>query len=62
MNGTQNIIDWIKQIMENGKIPMKCNHCGYKWPYSGEMNRATCPSCSGKVKVAENRLDNGNEN
>jgi hypothetical protein len=43
--------------MENNNIPLKCDSCNYKWEYSGKMKRATCPSCSGKVKVEEQRLD-----
>lgn len=57
MNGTQNIVTWIKNMAKSNKIPISCNHCGYKWGYSGDKERATCPSCSLKVKVEENRLD-----
>lgn len=33
---------------------VSCPHCGYYWGYGGSMYRATCPSCSRKVIVAEN--------
>lgn len=30
---------------------LRCGNCGYKWRYTGEMWRATCPRCGGKVKT-----------
>jgi len=31
-------------------MKIKCK-CGYEWDYTGELKKATCPSCSNKVKV-----------
>jgi len=28
---------------------VECHHCGYEWDYQGDMQRATCPSCSRKT-------------
>lgn len=36
---------------DDGK-EVKCAHCGYKWPYSGALKMATCPSCQKKTKTA----------
>lgn len=29
----------------------ECHDCEYEWEYTGELNRATCPSCGAKVEV-----------
>jgi len=31
----------------------KCQRCGYEWDYTGDLVKATCPSCGAKVKVKE---------
>jgi len=31
----------------------KCENCGYKWEYKGELEHATCPNCNRKTRVAE---------
>lgn len=54
---SRNLISFINSVMENNNIPIKCVHCGYKWEYTGSMERATCPSCSRKNNVSEQRLD-----
>jgi rubrerythrin len=28
-----------------------CHGCGYEWTYSGDMAKATCPSCNVKTRV-----------
>lgn len=28
-----------------------CDNCDYAWEYGGDLLKATCPSCSGKVSV-----------
>jgi len=43
-------------------IPIKCKYCGYTWNYSGDMKMATCPSCSNKNDITENRTDMSNQN
>lgn len=35
---------------ENG-VDTRCGKCGYQWEYTGQMWRATCPRCGGKVKT-----------
>lgn len=30
---------------------LDCHSCDYEWDYGGDLGRATCPSCGGKVKV-----------
>lgn len=54
------LVTWVRKMKEESKIPLKCDTCGYKWGYGGEKRnneRATCPSCSGKVKIQKNRID-----
>lgn len=30
-------------------IPLReCDNCGTVWPYTGDADRPTCPSCKGK--------------
>jgi rubrerythrin len=41
----------------NNGIPITCEYCGYFWTYNGNMQMATCPSCSNKNDVTENRTD-----
>ena len=31
----------------------ECDNCGYEWEYTGELERATCPSCQLKTLVEE---------
>jgi hypothetical protein len=28
-----------------------CHNCKYEWDYSGDMVKATCPSCNAKTPV-----------
>lgn len=28
-----------------------CDSCGYAWRYTGDLDQATCPSCSKKVQI-----------
>lgn len=32
-------------------LPMKCDKCGYKWIYKGQLIITTCPSCKRNVKT-----------
>lgn len=32
---------------------LTCPKCDYSWGYTGDLMRATCPSCGSKVKVNE---------
>ncbi len=32
-------------------LELTCEKCDYTWSYGGEMPRATCPSCGGKVET-----------
>ena len=36
-------------------VTIKCKSCGYVWDYTGNKEKATCPSCSIKNKVGENK-------
>lgn len=49
-----------KENTENG-VPIECEYCHYVWIYTGNMQMATCPSCSNKNDVSENRTDKSNE-
>lgn len=33
---------------------VNCHACGYEWDYSGDMAKATCPSCNVKTPVGDN--------
>lgn len=35
-------------MAQNG-TEVTCQHCGYGWEYSGELQSATCPSCQRKT-------------
>lgn len=35
-----------------------CTKCGNVWNYGGSCERATCPTCRGKVRVADNEVEN----
>lgn len=37
----------------DGATGVECDKCGYVWDYSGQLARATCPSCGHKVPVRE---------
>ena len=30
---------------------VECHNCDYEWDYSGDMEKATCPSCNVKTEV-----------
>ena len=32
-------------------IEVTCHACDYEWDYSGDMTKATCPSCNVKTAV-----------
>lgn len=46
-----------KMKEEKDGIPIKCEYCGYFWVYGGNMKMATCPSCSNKNDVKENKTE-----
>lgn len=33
----------------------KCDNCGYEWEYSGDLPWATCPACTRKTEVENNK-------
>jgi len=42
------------EIVERGPPdyePTECEHCGYQWDYTGELEKTTCPSCQQKTPV-----------
>ena len=41
-----------KENTDNG-IVIECEYCGYTWVYKGDMQMATCPSCSNKNGIEE---------
>lgn len=43
---------------ENGTV-VECsfNDCGYMWTYTGNMKKATCPSCSRKIDVSDCKVN-----
>jgi len=41
-------------VVEINMGDLTCGHCGYRWAYTGDLIRATCPSCGGKVEVEKN--------
>ncbi|WP_135852642.1 hypothetical protein [Halorussus salinus] len=45
----------IPEYSKPGDTVVKCPRGGYMWPYSGNSQRATCPSCGYKCKVPENQ-------
>lgn len=47
----------LTDMSENNDIPIKCRNCNYTWAYSGNMIKATCPSCSIKNDVENQRTD-----
>jgi len=40
--------DWEKHHDEH---LTECHSCGYKWEYSGDKSKATCPDCGNKTQV-----------
>jgi len=40
-------------------MKLKCPKCEHEWNYRGEMLMATCPSCYAKVKIVENKIEDG---
>ena len=36
---------------------IRCHRCDHIWTYGGSLQKATCPSCSSKVPVEENRIE-----
>lgn len=40
----------MEHIKNIGK-KLTCHLCKYKWNFTGQLMRATCPSCNAKVKV-----------
>lgn len=34
---------------KDGGVQTECNHCGYKWTYTGRLQRPGCPSCQRRV-------------
>ena len=30
-------------------MTLECDHCGYEWDYTGDLEMATCPSCNRKT-------------
>lgn len=46
-----------KMNEEKDGIPIKCEYCGYFWVYGGKMKMATCPSCSNKNDINENKRE-----
>ena len=42
-------------------VCIKCKYCQYRWIYGGNMQMATCPSCSNKNDITENRIDETTE-
>lgn len=38
-------------------MKLVCPSCGYDWNYTGELVRATCPSCGGKVPTREGAVE-----
>jgi len=45
----------LPEYSKPGDTIVKCPRGGYMWPYSGNNQRATCPSCGYKCKVTENQ-------
>lgn len=49
----QMVDEWLerhKEHLENEADYLnECHHCGYRWEYQGEAQRATCPSCGNKT-------------
>lgn len=41
--------DEIEPVSKDDSIETKCEKCGYEWEYTGNLARATCPSCGQKV-------------
>lgn len=38
----------------------KCEHCGYEWPYSGNMpegSYVTCPACQHKTELVVSEVE-----
>jgi len=64
MSQTTDLITFIQMAKQNGKVPVRCKHCNYKWEYTlrdnsnpgDKHNRITCPSCGGKTKYENAKL------
>lgn len=37
---------------ESGGQEVECIHCEYQWTYTGDLAKATCPSCGRKTPVS----------
>ena len=42
-------------------VEMRCQKCGYKWEYSGELWNTTCPRCNNKTKTPLHPEEDGPE-
>jgi len=47
--------DWLettKEYIENeADYLTECHHCEYRWEYTGDRDRATCPNCGNKTPI-----------
>jgi len=41
--------DWQQHLENESEYLTECQHCGYKWEYTGTAKKATCPSCGNKT-------------
>lgn len=49
-------------MVSNGQNQvLVCDKCSYTWSYSGSAERATCPSCSSKVRVEEQSVESARD-
>jgi len=32
-------------------MKIKCENCGYRWDYKGQLEHTTCPNCNRKTRV-----------
>ncbi|MHB8544870.1 MAG: P-loop NTPase family protein [Leptospirales bacterium] len=50
-----NLLDGGQITIKNGKpaIDLRCDECGYEWPYTGSKRKARCPNCDHRIYVAE---------
>lgn len=48
----------LEMAERNDNVTLQCprDECGYIWNYSGNMPMATCPSCTYKCRVDENKV------
>lgn len=49
------LLDGGQILLRNGKpaIDIRCDECGYSWPYTGSRRMARCPNCDHRVYVSE---------